>query len=198
MVKAQIPLKGYGRDALILFKFVWRQSGFAFFGALTSVGALFYFLGGKSMKKNKGHFALILAVFLLIGMLSACNKNSNSPNLTYSDVLEICCDAINEKDKDILSDFIYEGFGDDWNTNMILNTIDYFEEEDLPMENRISDYKTHDSQEELKELQDWVFDETNNIIDIDKGMEIEMDNESNIEIMLVMIEGKWYILYLDL
>ncbi len=141
---------------------------------------------------------MILAVFLLIGMLSACNKNSNSPNLTYSDVLEVCCDAINEKDKDILSDFIYEGFGDDWNTNMILNTIDYFEEEDLPMENRISDYKTHDSQEELKELQDWVFDETNNIIDIDKGMEIEMDNESNIEIMLVMIEGKWYILYLDL
>ena len=43
----QIPLNGYGRDALILFKFVWRQSGFAFFGAITSVVALFYFTGDK-------------------------------------------------------------------------------------------------------------------------------------------------------
>ena len=32
----------------ILFRFVWRQSRFAFFGALTSVGALFVF-GGEEM-----------------------------------------------------------------------------------------------------------------------------------------------------
>ncbi len=30
-------------NTIFLFKFVWRQSEFAFFGALTSVGALFYF-----------------------------------------------------------------------------------------------------------------------------------------------------------
>ena len=37
--------------------FVWRQLEFAFFGALTSVGALFVFLGGlnngQSRKKQK-------------------------------------------------------------------------------------------------------------------------------------------------
>lgn len=37
-------------------KFVWRQSGFAFFGALASVGALFYYRitrkGGKKMNSN--------------------------------------------------------------------------------------------------------------------------------------------------
>ena len=52
LVKTQIPLNGYGIDTLILFKFVWRQLEFAFFGALTSVGALFYFLGGKN-ESNK-------------------------------------------------------------------------------------------------------------------------------------------------
>ena len=45
--------------------FVWRQLGFAFFGALTSVGALFYFYfiskGEKQYekKKNRKHFACI-------------------------------------------------------------------------------------------------------------------------------------------
>ncbi len=34
-------------DIPILFKFVWRQSGFAFFSALTSVGALFIFIDRK-------------------------------------------------------------------------------------------------------------------------------------------------------
>ena len=44
LVKTQIPLKRLCVDFIpILFKFVWRQSGFAFFGALTSVGALFIF-----------------------------------------------------------------------------------------------------------------------------------------------------------
>jgi hypothetical protein len=32
---------------LMRIEFVWRQLGFAFFGALTPVGAPFYILGGK-------------------------------------------------------------------------------------------------------------------------------------------------------
>ena len=64
MVKAQIPLNGYGRDALILFKFVWRQSGFAFFGALTSVGALFYF---KEVKIWQHQVNALCVEKLLIG-----------------------------------------------------------------------------------------------------------------------------------
>jgi hypothetical protein len=63
LVKAQIPLNGYGRDALILFKFVWRQSELAFFRALTSVGALFYFIfifGGKENEKTIAtHYCLV-------------------------------------------------------------------------------------------------------------------------------------------
>ena len=47
LVKTQVPLKRFDEDSVpILFKFVWRQSEFAFFGALTSVGALFIFRKG--------------------------------------------------------------------------------------------------------------------------------------------------------
>ena len=44
LVKAQAPLNDYG-IALILFGFVEQQSGFAFFGAVTSVAASFNFKG---------------------------------------------------------------------------------------------------------------------------------------------------------
>ena len=46
--KTANPLNAYyirRNIRMICLKFVWRQLGFAFFGALTSVGALFYFTG---------------------------------------------------------------------------------------------------------------------------------------------------------
>jgi hypothetical protein len=44
LVKAQIPFSRVGKDNIpILLKFVSQQSGFAFFGAATSVAALFDF-----------------------------------------------------------------------------------------------------------------------------------------------------------
>ncbi len=55
LVKSQIPLNSYG-NTVILFSFVEQQSEFAFFGALTSVGALFYLyesLRVKEMEKQK-------------------------------------------------------------------------------------------------------------------------------------------------
>ena len=39
----------YGEISVYCLKFVWRQSGFAIFGALTSVGALFIFKGERKM-----------------------------------------------------------------------------------------------------------------------------------------------------
>ena len=56
-------------------KFVWRQSEFAFFGAATSVAALFIlysFLGGKEMRKL---MLFILVLSLCVGVFSACNAN---------------------------------------------------------------------------------------------------------------------------
>ena len=46
LAKAQIPQPSWRVIPISLF-FVWRQWEFAFFGALTHVGALFYFLWRK-------------------------------------------------------------------------------------------------------------------------------------------------------
>ena len=42
-----------GFTALVLFQLVWRQSEFAFFSALTSVGALFIFCRKKGTDGNE-------------------------------------------------------------------------------------------------------------------------------------------------
>ena len=39
--------------SLVRFQLVWRQLEFAFFGALTSVGALFYFTERKNQTKGE-------------------------------------------------------------------------------------------------------------------------------------------------
>ncbi len=87
MVKAQIPLNGYGRDALILFEFVWRQSEFAFFGALTSVGALLYFMEEFYMKRMITIALLLLPVSILL-LLTGCSKKSVSEVQLKNDLLE--------------------------------------------------------------------------------------------------------------
>lgn len=51
VVKAQIPR--VGRSVSHQFVFVWRQLEFAFFGALTSVGALFCFYYKERMRGLK-------------------------------------------------------------------------------------------------------------------------------------------------
>ena len=47
LVKMQIPLEGTQEFSLYLLSFVWRQWEFAFFGALTTVGALFILKGER-------------------------------------------------------------------------------------------------------------------------------------------------------
>ena len=144
---------------------------------------------------------LILTISLSISSCSTIEKQKQpktKENLDYNDVIDFCCEAINKKDKSVISDFIYNDFGEDWNKENIYDTIENFEKEDLPLENKIRGYDTHESTSDLQELQDWIFEETNRIVTIDKGLEIGMDNDSHIEIFLVMIDENWYILYLDL
>lgn len=53
--------------------FVWRQSGFTFFGALTSVGALFYFYYTEEKMKTKKLISLLLFVVTITGfILTGC------------------------------------------------------------------------------------------------------------------------------
>ncbi len=67
-------------------KFVWHQSEFAFFGALTSVGALFYMLIGGYMSKNLQKREIdIIGVELMPGEPTICLGNGERG-------FECCCD----------------------------------------------------------------------------------------------------------
>ena len=80
LVKMQIPLQRFVRIFVpILFKFVWRQSGFAFFGASTSVGALFYFCR-KGEEKMKRTVATLLLLCSCACLCSCGNSSSSSGN----------------------------------------------------------------------------------------------------------------------
>ena len=57
----------------VRIEFVWRQLEFAFFGALTSVGALFIFTERKEEKQMKKAIVILLA-FCLCLVLCACSK----------------------------------------------------------------------------------------------------------------------------
>ena len=73
-------------------RFVWRQSEFAFFGALTSVGALFYFIlfyGG-----NMGLFQWLFDAMREDNRRGGawCDTNSSTSNHSHtSSGTKICC-----------------------------------------------------------------------------------------------------------
>ncbi len=146
------------------------------------------------MKKAISIFCIVMITITL----ASCGRKSITKNLTYNDVLDVCCEAFNKGNEKKLSDFIYEGFGNKWNNENIIQPFSDFEDEDLPLENKIERYDIHETASDLKKLQDWIFEETNHIIEFDKAIEISMDNDSCLEICLVMIDEKWYILYFDL
>ncbi len=83
LVKAQIPLGRVLRVSPFLLRFVSRQSEFAFFGALTTVGALFIFRR-ITMKKT---ITIILALLMFLCLFGCQNK----------DVREVNCRNCNER-----------------------------------------------------------------------------------------------------
>ena len=67
----------------VLIKFVWRQSEFVFFGALTSVGALFNYGGTDYVKTlNNSFFGGIVV------SLAACGNSGSNENLEPNNVSE--------------------------------------------------------------------------------------------------------------
>ena len=72
-------------EKLYYEEIVWRQLEFAFFGALTSVGALFVFIGGYMSIKNQKRVIDITNAELTPGEPSVCLGNGEHD-------LECCCD----------------------------------------------------------------------------------------------------------
>ena len=141
---------------------------------------------------------LVLLCVLIATTMVSCGGKTNRKNLTYNEVLEVCCEAINKNNANKIDSFIYDGFGDQWNEENIIEPLSNFEDENLPLENKISDFEIYESNNDLKKWENYIFEKTNKIVELDKAIEIEMDNDSSMEISLVMIDEKWYILYFDL
>ena len=74
LVKTQIPTSCCVLEKSSLLVICLATIGVAFFGALTSVGAPFYFLGGKKMKKLLSLMLILVTLFSLV----ACGNNTSS------------------------------------------------------------------------------------------------------------------------
>lgn len=149
--------------------------------------------------------AVAVLVMILIGAALLLNHSASQSYESYEDVLQICCDAINKKDKTLLDDVVYETLGSDWNNEYVYNTVDaYYDYQTYHNENygelttAIESYYHYTSESDLSNIEDYIFRQTNRIIAVDEAYEIEMDNESCMEIYLIKVEGRWYVLYLDL
>ena len=104
----QIHLIVWLRFLSLSVKVCLATIGVAFFGALTSVGALFYFMEEKKMKtKLKQTLAIIIALTLTVCTLSACGANNEKSILgkwynANGDCLEI------QSDNTYRTDFVEE------------------------------------------------------------------------------------------
>ena len=81
----QIPLARNKEFSLYFTSFVWRQLEFAFFGALTSVGALFVFTGGYMSEHIPKKVIDVTGIELTPGEPDACLGNGEQG-------FECCCD----------------------------------------------------------------------------------------------------------
>lgn len=158
------------------------------------------------VNKKKVIVAVSILAVLIIGLTIFCASPKKKIDYTdYLEVLQVCCDAVNERDKEILDDIVFKGLGNEWNEEYVYNTVDMFYEEQeedeeyySPLTTEIKGYKHHRSNSDIDELKDWIFEETGNIVEVEEGYELGMDNESCMEIFLIKVTGRWYVLYLDL
>ena len=95
-------------------KFVWRQLEFAFFGALTSVGALFIlpkiFFKRKEKKMNRKPLYIFLLTVLIACVLAACNTapNFSAKESTQEGSIQSECETQTEVPQPMTAEEIYD------------------------------------------------------------------------------------------
>lgn len=157
--------------------------------------------GNNTNKSKKTLLLITIPLVILVTAIVSIIIISNSKRIDYSNyesVLSACCEAINKSDKATLNNLVYDKLGNDWNKEQVINVIDNFREEYLPVATDIKRYEHYRTESEAEELQAWVFRKTGKIIEISEAMEIQMKNRSCLEICLMKVENRWYVLYIDL
>lgn len=116
----------------------------------------------------------------------------------YEKVVELCCQAVNEKDLSLLDDVLYEGLGEEWNEEHILENIsDRFTYEKyqqyLPASPDIDSVEMMP----IDEFNAWFYEATGIEIDMEEYCVVESDDNIYSDIGLFKVEGQWYILTFD-
>ncbi len=158
---------------------------------------------------------------IYLGDIKLIPKSSNQQHQDQqSQIIELCCQAINNNDSSLLNPYIYDGFGEDWNNNKIYDVIRTFHnknDEDYEEYKSCLPLKTEEIVENRNftrtELQEgaqhklelhWHYSDEQKIpyeVILSKateGYEVDFDNEVFLSIAIVKIEEKWYIWYFDI
>ena len=154
----------------------------------------------KKAKKTLLFVGIVAAIVIVTIIIIVSKSGGQTGFKDYHDVISVCCQAINKKDKKKLKMVVYPDLGESWNATEVFDTVDdwygdFFEcEEYLPLTTEIEDYKVYDTLSKTEEVSDYIYRKTGALVDVEEEMIIEMANESGINFDLIKIEGRWYVL----
>ncbi len=146
----------------------------------------------------------IIGVLIVVGLILIITNLSKPKYGEYEDVLEVCFDALNTGNTRLLDDVVYEKFGSAWNYKYVYGVVEDFAEEKKTERygklttSSIEDYEHITSDYELEEIKkDWRLSNLylEDLEDIEELCGIETDY--GMEIVLGKIDGRWYVLSID-
>ena len=140
------------------------------------------------MKKTKRIIAMLLVAVLSMAFLASCGGSES-----YETVVGNIVKAINEKNPKYIDKYVYKDLGDDWNEECVYEAVYKFDEDELPIKNKIVETEIYDEREDLADYEEEILEEVDCRVTLDQVVEVELETYSGIYIGLMKIEGKWYI-----
>lgn len=150
---------------------------------------------------------LIAVVACIVAVVSVSVYKAKHKYDTYEAVLQVCCEAINKRDKDLLDDVVYEDFGYAYNSEWVYDSVDYYYNYQEKygksygeLTTTIEDFEHCTTHSDLEDLSEELFDETGKIINIDEAYVIEVSDttdKASVGFILIKTEGRWYVVMID-
>ena len=158
---------------------------------------------------------VVVGAVLIFSMVSKpTSKNlstSKSGYSSYNAVLKVCCDAINQRNKELLDSVVYKGFGKQWNDMVVYRIVDeyYDRQEDGVNYKEITtdafDYKeiATENDDQFEEIKQELFHNIGFTVDLKGVCKLVADTElhqtapfddftADLSFILVRIGNSWY------
>lgn len=147
---------------------------------------------------NKKVITIALVAVVCVVALIITIVNLSKPKYdNYDDVLEVCCDAINKRDESKLDDVIYQPIDEIYKQELIYSFFDELKGIDGSVKFKVDiEDSEHADSEDLQELSDDLYYESGVRIIFDDCYIFDMD--SGWEAAVAKIDGRWYVLALEL